>query len=101
MHHTDRTALEASSYMDENQYYAESPYSGEEEELVNPYSGEVNQDLEVQLAAELLGVSSEAELDQFSIGEPVDVGPEDFDRALGRKEDAAHDRDQRGSTGYF
>jgi len=34
-------------------------------ELVNPATGEINQELEMNLAAELLTVSNEAELDQF------------------------------------
>jgi hypothetical protein len=62
MHNTDRTALEF-PYSNEA-YYPQGEYAMQEE-IINPYTGELNQDLEVQLAAELLGVSSEEELDQF------------------------------------
>ncbi|HYF15041.1 MAG TPA: hypothetical protein VD971_08235 [Phycisphaerales bacterium] len=67
MHHTDRTQLEANTYMGEAGYdNGEYAYAAEVmNELVNPYTGEINQDLELTLAAELLSVQSEAELDQF------------------------------------
>jgi hypothetical protein len=62
MHNTDRTALEFP--YSEEAYFPQGEYAMQEE-LVDAYSGEINQDLEVQLAAELLSIGSDEELDQF------------------------------------
>jgi hypothetical protein len=86
MHNTDRTQQYLETPNMENAYeYQEFPqgevygeYQGEFEgeyqdestqaslgELVHPMTGEINQELEMALAAELLSVNNELELDQF------------------------------------
>lgn len=57
-------------YVGQGEAYGYGEFSGEGEfygegELINPMTGEINEALEMQLAAELLGVTNEQELDQF------------------------------------
>ncbi len=57
-------------YQGEQQGEYEGAYQGESDfeyqgELVHPVTGEINQELEMEFAAELLSVNNEMELDQF------------------------------------